>query len=41
MSKKSRLLRDQGLLDVVITTGENCPIKVYKNGVIVVNKKRQ
>lgn len=41
MSKKGKQLREQNILDNVIVMSDNMPIKVYKNGVIVVRRSKK
>jgi len=41
MSKKSKQLREQNILDNVIVMNDNMPIKVYKNGVMVVRRLKK
>lgn len=41
MSKRSRQLREQNILDNVIVVMDDMPIKVYKNGVMVVRRSKK
>lgn len=41
MSKKSKQLREQNILDNVIVMEDDMPIKIYKNGVIVVRRPKK